>query len=167
MEDVLEVYQRPQYPTYPVVCVDETSKQLIAETRVPIPAKPGRPARHDYEYERNGTANLFMMFAPLEGWRRVKVTDRHTALDYTQVLKELSDTHFPKAKKIILVQDNLNTHKPASLYEAFPASEARRLANGSSGTTRPSTAVGWTWLNPNSASCRVSASIGASPTSRP
>ena len=114
-------------PTYPVVCVDETSKQLIAETRVPIPAKPGRPARHDYEYERNGTANLFMMFAPLEGWRRVKVTDRHTALDYAQVLKELSDTHFPKAKKIILVQDNLNTHKPASLYEAFPASEARRL----------------------------------------
>ena len=127
MEDVLEVYQRPQDPTYPVVCVDETSKQLIAETRVPIPAKPGRPARHDYEYERNGTANLFMMFAPLEGWRRVKVTDRHTALDYAQVLKELSDTHFPKAKKILLVQDNLNTHKPASLYEAFPASEARRL----------------------------------------
>jgi hypothetical protein len=127
MEDVLEVYQRPQDPTYPVVCVDETSKQLIAETRLPIPAKPGRPARHDYEYERNGTANLFMMFAPLEGWRRVKVTDRHTALDYAQVLKELSDTHFPKAKKIILVQDNLNTHKPASLYEAFPASEARRL----------------------------------------
>ena len=127
MEDVLEVYQRPQDPTYPVVCVDETSKQLIAETRVPIPAKPGRPARHDYEYERNGTANLFMMFAPLEGWRRVKVTDRHTALDYAQVLKELSDTHFPKAKKIILVQDNLNTHKPASLYEAFPAAEARRL----------------------------------------
>jgi hypothetical protein len=127
MEDVLEVYQRPQDPTYPVVCVDETSKQLIAETRVPIPAKPGRPARHDYEYERNGTANLFMMFAPLEGWRRVKVTDRHTALDYAQVLKELSDTHFPKAKRIILVQDNLNTHKPASLYEAFPAAEARRL----------------------------------------
>jgi hypothetical protein len=127
MEDVLEVYQRPQDPTYPVVCVDETSKQLIAETRVPIPAKPGRPARHDYEYERNGTANLFMMFAPLEGWRRVKVTDRHTALDYAQVLKELSDTHFPKATKIILVQDNLNIHKPASLYEAFPAAEARRL----------------------------------------
>ena len=127
MEDVLEVYQRPQDPTYPVVCVDETSKQLIAETRVPIPAKPGRPARHDYEYERNGTANLFMMFAPLEGWRRVKVTDRHTAVDYAQVLKELSDTHFPDARKIVLVQDNLNTHKPASLYEAFPAPEARRL----------------------------------------
>lgn len=127
MEDVLEVYTRPHDPDYPLVCLDEASKQLIAETRVPIPAKPGHPARHDYEYERNGTANLFMMFAPLEGWRRVKVTDRHTALDYAQVLKELSDTHFPKAKKISLVQDNLNTHKPASLYEAFPAAEARRL----------------------------------------
>ena len=100
MEDVLEVYQRPHDPACPVVCVDETSKQLIAETRVPIAAKPGRPARHDYEYERNGTANLFMMFAPLEGWRHLKVTDRHAAVDYAQVLKELSDTHFPKAEKI-------------------------------------------------------------------
>jgi DDE superfamily endonuclease len=127
MEDVLEVYQRPHDPACPVVCVDETSKQLIAETRVPITAKPGRPARHDYEYERNGTANLFMMFAPLEGSRHVKVTDRHAAIDYAQVLKELSDTHFPKAEKIVLVQDNLSTHKPASLYEAFPAPEARRL----------------------------------------
>jgi hypothetical protein len=127
MEDVLEVYQRPRDPACPMVCVDETSKQLIAETRVPITAKPGRPARHDYEYERNGTANLFMMFAPLEGSRHVKVTDRHAAVDYAQVLKELSDTHFPKAEKIILVQDNLSTHKPASLYEAFPAPEARRL----------------------------------------
>jgi hypothetical protein len=127
MEDVLEVYQRPRDPACPMVCVDETSKQLIAETRVPITAKPGRPARHDYEYERNGTANLFMMFAPLEGSRHVKVTDRHAAVDYAQVLKELSDTHFPKAEKIVLVQDNLSTHKPASLYEAFPAPEARRL----------------------------------------
>jgi hypothetical protein len=127
MEDVLEVYQRPRDPACPMVCVDETSKQLIAETRVPITAKPGRPARHDYKYERNGTANLFMMFAPLEGSRHVKVTDRHAAVDYAQVLKELSDTHFPKAEKIVLVQDNLSTHKPASLYEAFPAPEARRL----------------------------------------
>ena len=127
MEDVLGVYQRPHDPACPVVCVDETSKQLIAETRVPIPAKPGRPARHDYPYQRNGTANLFMMFAPLEGWRHVKCTDRHTAVDYAQVLKELSDIHFPNAMKIVLVQDNLNTHKPASLYEAFPAAEARRL----------------------------------------
>jgi DDE superfamily endonuclease len=111
----------------PMVCLDETSKQLIAETRVPIAATPGRTARHDYEYERNGTANLFMMFAPLEGWRQVKVTDRHAAVDYAQVLKELSDTHFPTATKIVLMQDNLNIHKPASLYQAFPAAEARRL----------------------------------------
>jgi hypothetical protein len=127
MEDVLEVYQRPHDPDCPDVCVDETSKQLIAETRRPIAAKPGQPARHDDEYERNGTANLFMIYAPLEGWRHVEVTDRHTAIDYAKVLKDLSDTHFPKARKIILVQDNLNTHKPASLYEAFPAAEARRL----------------------------------------
>ena len=127
MEDILEVYQRPYDPQRPLVCLDETSKQLIAETRVPIAAKPGRPGRHDYEYRRNGTANLFMMFAPLEGWRHVKVTDRHTAVDYAQVLKELSDTHFPGSAKIVLVQDNLNTHKPASLYEAFPPAEARRL----------------------------------------
>ena len=100
MEDVLEVYQRPHDPEAPVVCLDELSKQLIAETRVPIAVKPGHPARHDYEYERNGTANLFMMFAPLEGWRHVEVTDRHTAVDYAQILKELSDTHFPAAKKI-------------------------------------------------------------------
>jgi uncharacterized small protein (DUF1192 family) len=127
MEDILEVYQRPYDPHRPLVCLDETSKQLIAETRVPIAAKPGRPGRHDYEYRRNGTANLFMMFAPLEGWRHVKVTDRHTAVDYAQVLKELSDTHFPGSAKIVLVQDNLNTHKPASPYEAFPPAEARRL----------------------------------------
>ena len=127
MEDILEVYQRPYDPHRPLVCLDETSKQLIAETRVPIAAKPGRPGRHDYEYRRNGTANLFMIFAPLEGWRHVKVTDRHTAVDYAQVLKELSDTHFPGSAKIVLVQDNLNTHKPASLYEAFPPAEARRL----------------------------------------
>ena len=127
MEDVLEVYHRPHDPACPVVCLDETSKQLVAETRVPIAAKPGQVARHDYEYERNGTANLFMMFAPLEGWRHVEVTDRHAAADYARVLKDLSDTHFSKAKKIVLVQDNLNTHKPASLYEAFPPEEARRL----------------------------------------
>jgi uncharacterized small protein (DUF1192 family) len=127
MEEILEVYQRPYDPHRPLVCLDESSKQLIAETRVPIAAKPGQPGRHDYEYRRNGTANLFMMFAPLEGWRHVKVTDRHTALDYAQVLKELSDTHFPGSAKIVLVQDNLNTHKPASLYEAFPPAEARRL----------------------------------------
>jgi hypothetical protein len=127
MEDVLEVYQRPRDPERPVVCLDETSKQLIVETRAAVPAKPGRKARHDYEYERNGVANLFMLFAPLEGWRRVKVTDRHAAIDYAHVLRDLSDVHFPGASRIVLVQDNLSTHKPASLYEAFPPDEARRL----------------------------------------
>ena len=128
MEDVLETYQKPRDPDRPLVCLDESSKQLIIETRAPIPAKPGQPARHDYEYERNGVANIFMMFSPLEGWRRVKLTDRHAAADYGQVLKELSDTHFPSAEKIVLVQDNLSTHTAASLYAAFPAPEARRLA---------------------------------------
>jgi hypothetical protein len=128
MEDVLDVYHKPRDPDYPLVCLDETLKQLIEETRVSIPAKPGKPVRYDYEYRRHGTANLFMTFAPLEGWRHVTVTDRHTAVDYAQILKALSDTHFPKAKKIRLVQDNLNTHTKASLYEAFPPDEARRLA---------------------------------------
>jgi len=127
LADVLEVSPRPHDPSSPLVCVEEATKQLIKETRRPLPLKPGQIARHDYEYERNGTANLFMMFAPLEGWRQVKVTDRHTAIDYAQVLKDLSDLHFPNATKIVLVQDNLNTHKPASLYEAFPPQEARRL----------------------------------------
>ena len=127
MEDVLETYQKRRDPDRPLVCLDETSKQLIIETRTPIPAKPGQPVRHDYEYERNGVANLFMIFAPLEGWRHVKVTGRHAAVDYAQALKELSDTHFPDAEKIVLVQDNLSTHAPASFYTAFPAAEARRL----------------------------------------
>ena len=127
MEDVIEVYHRPHDPDRPVVCVDETSKQLIVETRKPIPAAPGRPRRVDYEYQRNGTANLFMMFAPLEGWRDVKVTDQRAAIDYAQMLKELSDTHVSRASKIVLLQDNLSTHKPASLYAAFPAKQARRL----------------------------------------
>ena len=127
MEDVLEVYQRPHDPRRPVVCLDETSKQMIIETRAPIAAAPGRKARQDYEYERNGVANLFMLFAPLDGWRHVKVTDRHAAIDYAHVLRDLSDTHFPGAEKIVLVQDNLSTHTAASLYAAFPAAQARRL----------------------------------------
>lgn len=127
MEDVLEVYHRPHDPSRPLVCLDETSKQLVAETRVPLPMQPGKPARHDYEYERNGTANLFMLFAPLEGFRHVEVTERRTAIDYARILKHLSDIHFAKAEKITLVQDNLNTHSPASLYEAFEPAEARRL----------------------------------------
>jgi hypothetical protein len=164
MEDVLEVYQRPRDPNRPLVCLDETSKQLIAETRAPIKMKKGQKARFDYEYERNGTANLFMMFAPLEGWRHVKVTDRHTAVDYAGALKDLADIHFPKAKKIVLVQDNLNTHTKASLYEAFPAAEARRLANVSNFTTRQSTEAGSTWPSPNSASSLHNVSTAASRT---
>jgi hypothetical protein len=127
MEDVLSVYTRPRDPDRPVVCLDETSKQLVAETRSPVAMRPGLPARVDYEYTRNGVANLFMMFAPLEGWRHVKVTDRRTAVDYAHVLKDLADVHFAQAETIVLVQDNLNTHATASLYEAFPAAEARRL----------------------------------------
>jgi hypothetical protein len=149
MEDVLAVYRRPHDPDHPLVCLDETSKQLIAETRTPIAMTPGNPARHDYEYERNGVANLFMMFAPLEGWRHVKVTDRHTAIDYAQVLKDLSDTHFPHAKSIVLVQDNLNTHAKASLYQAFPAPKPAAWSNGSNGITRPSTARGSISPNPS------------------
>ena len=127
MEDVLAVYMRPRDPDMPLVCFDEASKQLIADTRQPLPMKPGQPGRADYEYERHGTANLFMFFAPLEGWRHIKVTDRRTAIDYAHALKDLADILFPKARKILLVQDNLNTHKAASLYEAFSPAEARRL----------------------------------------
>ncbi|MCP4096523.1 MAG: IS630 family transposase, partial [Planctomycetaceae bacterium] len=127
MEDILEVYTRPHDKKRPMVCVDEISKQLTMETRKPLPAKPGFLTRTDYEYKRNGTRNMFMLFAPLEGWRHVKVTKRRTAVDYAHILKELADEHFPDAEKIVLVQDNLNTHKPASLYEAFEPNEARRL----------------------------------------
>ena len=127
MEDILAVYQRPRDAARPLVCLDETSKQLIKETRQPIPMTQGRARRIDYEYERNGVANLFMLFAPLEGWRQVEVTDRRTAIDYARILRDISDKYYPQARKIVLVQDNLSTHKPASLYEAFPAPEARRL----------------------------------------
>jgi hypothetical protein len=128
MEDVLEVYRRPRHPDCPAVCLDETSKQLIAETRTPIEAKPGRPTRYDYEYCRNGPTNLFMLFAPLEGWRHVEITDRHTAVDYARLLKQLADSFFPDAREIVLVQDNLNTHKPASPYEAFPTAHRAESA---------------------------------------
>jgi hypothetical protein len=128
MEDVLEVYARPYDPKRPQVCVDETSKQLIGETRVPVPAAPGRPERVDSEYRRNGTANLFMMFEPLAGRRHVKVTDRRTAKDFAEVLRDLSDVHYPAAEKIVPVCDQLNTHGPASLYQAFAPGEARRPA---------------------------------------
>ena len=128
MEDVLEVYKRPYDPERPVVCLDETSKQLIGETRTPIPAESGRLQRIDYEYERKGTANLFMTFEPLAGQRWVDVTERRTAVDFAEVVRRLADERYPRAKKIVLVMDNLNTHKAASLYEAFAPEEARRLA---------------------------------------
>ena len=127
MEDVLEVYKRPYDPLRPVVCLDETSKQLIGETRTPVPATPGQPRRVDYEYERKGTANLFMTFEPLVGKRWVKVTQRRTATDFAEVIRELVDNRYAQAEKIVLVMDNLNTHKLASLYEAFAPAEARRL----------------------------------------
>lgn len=127
MEDVLEVYQRPYDSRCPVVCLDETSKQLVCETQIPIPAKPGTPARQDYEYKRNGVANLFMLFEPLAGWRHVEVTDRRTKVDFAHVVKKLVDELDPDAKKIVLVMDNLNTHKLGSLYEAFEPQEARRM----------------------------------------
>ena len=127
MEDVLEVYQRPYDPLRPQVCVDETSKQLTKEIRTPLPTGPGRPARVDSEYERNGTANLFMLFEPLRGWRHVEVTERRTKIDFAHVIRDLVDGHYPQAETIVLVMDNLNTHKVASLYEAFPPAEARRL----------------------------------------
>jgi hypothetical protein len=127
MEDVLEVYTRPTDPNQPLVCFDELSKQQVKEVRTPIPPAPGQPERYDYEYERNGTSNLFMFFAPLLGWRHVKVTDRRTAIDFAHCMRDLVDVHFPDAPRITLVVDNLNTHVLASLYKAFAPAEARRI----------------------------------------
>src|SRR5208337_962819 len=115
MEEVLDIYTRPHDPDMPLVCLDETSKQLVAETRTPVPMKKGRPKRIDYEYERGGVANLFMLFAPLEGFRHIEVTDRRTAIDYAHILKDLLDIHFPRAKKIVLVQELLLTRLSAHL----------------------------------------------------
>jgi len=128
MEDVLEVYQRPYDPQRPLVCLDETSKQLIGEVRTPVPAAVGQVARYDCEYVRRGVAHLFMIFEPLAGQRDVAVTERRTKRDYAQCLRQLSDERYPDAERIVLVQDNLNTHSPASLYEAFAPPEAQRLA---------------------------------------
>jgi hypothetical protein len=128
MEDVLEVYHRDYDPARPVVCLDETSKQLVGETRPPVAAAPGRAERVDYEYERRGTANLFMVTEPMVGRRHVKVTERRTATDFAGLIRELADEWYPGAERVVLVMDNLNTHRLASLYEAFPPEEARRLA---------------------------------------
>ena len=127
LEDVLEVDTRPYDPRRPQVCLDETSKQLVADTREPLPAAPGQPVRVDYEYERKGTAKLFMVFEPLTGDRQVKVTERRTAVDFAYVIQDLVDVQYPQAEQIVLVLDNLNTHTPASLSEAFAPAEARRL----------------------------------------
>jgi len=129
MEEVLDVYKRPYDPKRPQVCFDERPKQLVADVRKPIPAYPGQRARYDYEYKRNGVANLFMIFEPLRGQRQVKVTDRRTKKDFAECMRQLVDDIYPDAEQIVLVMDNLNTHKKASLYEAFAPSEAKRIAD--------------------------------------
>jgi hypothetical protein len=129
MEDILDLYSQPEDPNYPLVCFDETSKQLTKEIHLPQAAEPGKLAREDYQYERNGTANLFMFSAPLNGWRHVEVTEQRTQLDYAKQMKWLVDVAFPNAIKVRVVQDNLNTHVKASLYKQFPAPEARRILN--------------------------------------
>ncbi len=127
MEDVLDLYAEPYDSQRPIVCFDETSKQLVGEKRSPIPAKRGRRERFDYEYKRNGTRNLFMSCEPLAGWRHVEVTERRTMVDFGQQMRWLVDEAYPDVEKIRVVLDNLNTHRPASLYQAFPAAEARRI----------------------------------------
>lgn len=127
MEDVLDVYKRPYDVQQPVVCLDEASKQLVAEVNAPLPPEPGQSERVDYEYERRGTANVFMVFEPLAGQRRVEVTARRTAVDFANVVRRLVDVDYAQTDRVILVMDNLNTHGPGSLYEAFEPAEARRI----------------------------------------
>ena len=129
MEDVLEVYHRRFEDNEVLVCLDETSKQQVKETRTPLPPRPGVATAYDYEYERNGVSNLFMLYAPLEGWRRVEVTERRTKVDWARVVRQLVDVDYPDKDRIVLVMDNLNTHRPSSLYEAFEPAEARRIAD--------------------------------------
>jgi len=128
MEDILAVYARPYDPQRPLVGMDETSKQLVKETRTALPPQPGRPARYDAEYERAGVRNLFLAVEPLRGWRQVTVTERRTRTDWAAFMRELADTVYPMAERIVVVLDNLNTHGPASFYAAYPPAEARRLA---------------------------------------
>ena len=127
MEDVLDVYERPHDPRRPQVCMDETSKQLVGEARTPLPARPGRPARIDYEYVRHGVRNLFLWVEPLSGRRHVQVTERRTRQDWARFIRDLVEVHYPAAERIVLVLDNLNTHVAGALYETFPSAEARRL----------------------------------------
>ena len=127
MEDVLDLYVEPYDPSRPTVCFDETSTQLLSEPRPPLPAKPGRPGRQDYEYRREGTRNLFLSCEPLQAWRHVAITQRRTRQDFAHQMRWLVDEAYPEAQVVRVVLDNLNTHRPASLYEAFPAPEARRI----------------------------------------
>jgi hypothetical protein len=129
MEDVLGVYTRPYDPLRPQVCLDETSRQLLGQVTPPMPLAPGQPAREDYEYQRGGVCNLFLVTEPLAGWRQVMVSARRTRIDWAHCIKDLIDVHYPDAEQIVLVQDNLNTHTPASLYAAFAPAEAKRLAD--------------------------------------
>lgn len=129
MEDVLDVYHRPADPEHPVLCMDETTKQLVGEVRDPLPAKPGQTERYDGEYVRNGTANLFLAVDPLAGWRHVAVTDHRCRSDWAHFIKEVLDVHYPQAPTVTLIMDQLNIHSPASLYEAFDPAEAKRLAD--------------------------------------
>ena len=129
MEDVLAVYERAYDPARPVVCLDETSRQLLGDARPPLPPAPGRPARHDPEYVRGGVANVFLVTEPLRGWREVTATEQRTRLDWARCVQRLVDVTYPEAERIVLVMDQLNTHSPASLYVAFPAAEAKRLAD--------------------------------------
>ena len=127
MEDVLDVYHQPYDPKHPQICMDEASKQLVSEVIQPIPASSGQVERYDYEYERQGVANLFILFEPLRGWRHIKITERRTKQDWAVLMKELVDVHYPDAETIRLVMDNLNTHVPSSLYETFEPAEAKRI----------------------------------------
>ena len=129
MEDVLDVYKRPYDPKRPQICMDETSTQLIGDVRPSLPARRGRPARQDTEYRRNGVANLFSMVEPLTGQVEITVTERRTKVDWAHFMKEVVDVHYPEAEQIVLVLDNLNTHGKASLYEAFPPHQAKRIAD--------------------------------------
>jgi len=128
MEDVLAVYERPYDARFPQICLDETSRQLLGEVTPPEPVAPGQPAREDYEYVRGGVCNLFLACEPLRGWRHVTVSERRARVDFAHVIQDLVNVQYPQAERLVLVMDNLNTHTIASLYEAFPAAEARRLA---------------------------------------
>ena len=144
MEDVLDVYRRPYDPRRPQICLDETSKQLLANVRQGQAMQPGRVEREDYEYERHGVSNLFLWCEPLTGRRHVEVTDRRTKCDWAQVVKDLVDTHYPEAERIVLVMDNLNIHTPAALYEAFAPDEAKRIADRLEILYTPKH---WSWLD--------------------